>query len=72
MNHGIVAADLIEDFVNMPGNFSSFDYDKQCALMAIRFAEKIMTEYGRETHELQNMDRFFHELEQVKTEIEKL
>ena len=45
---------------------------KQCALMAIRFAEKIMTEYGRETNELQNMDRFFHDLEQVKTEIEKL
>ena len=45
---------------------------KQCALMAIRFAEKIMAEYGRETHELQNMDRFFHDLEQVKTEIEKL
>lgn len=44
---------------------------KQCALLAVDFAEKIMTEYGSETNELQNMDRFFHDLEQLKKEIEQ-
>lgn len=42
---------------------------KACALVAVQFAEKVLTEYGKETDELQNMDRFFAYLEKLTNEI---
>ena len=42
---------------------------KSCALVAVQFAEKVLTEYGKETNELQNMDRFFAYLEKLSNEI---
>lgn len=44
---------------------------KACALLAVRFAEKVLTEYGKETDELQNMDRFFAYLEKLANEIKE-
>ncbi len=45
---------------------------KQCALICVDAMEKTLTEYGEDSHELQNMDSYFRYLENVKQEIEKL
>lgn len=44
---------------------------KACALLAVRFAEQVLTEYGKETDELQNMDRVFAYLEKLANEIKE-
>lgn len=45
---------------------------KQCALIAVQFAEKQLIEYGNQTFELQNMDSTFRDLDTLKTEIQNL
>lgn len=72
---------LLKDILNEIKFIDSYNYRshntmsfvaKQCTLLAVDFAEKILTEYGNETNELQNMDSFFRDLEQLKKEIEQL
>lgn len=45
---------------------------KQCALIAVQFAEKKLIEYGNQTFELQNMDATLRDLDTLKTEIQNL
>jgi len=45
---------------------------KQCALIAVQFAEKQLIEYGNQTFELQNMDATLRDLDTLKTEIQNL
>ena len=79
MTHKEEALELINKFRKF-ANGHEYDDDmfrssteklngKACALVAVQFAEKVLTEYGKETHELQNMYRFFAYLEKLTNEI---
>lgn len=45
---------------------------KQCCLLIISEIENALTEYGRDSDELQNMDSEFRYLENVAIEVNKL
>jgi len=45
---------------------------KRCALIAVDEMENVLTNYGKLTGELQNMDSEFRYLEELRTEIRNL
>lgn len=45
---------------------------KQCALICVDQMESILTEYGEDKFELQNMDYMWRRLDDIKKEIDKI
>lgn len=70
------AKELVERFrfyvIGQPDGHAELQNAKQCALICLTEIEQALTDYGRETYELQNMDRTFHHLDNIKTEITNL
>lgn len=70
------AKELVERFrfyvIGQPDGHAELQNAKQCALICLTEIEQALTDYGRETDELQNMDRTFHHLDNIKTEITNL
>ena len=66
------AKELLDKFLPHSSGNSNNNEAKQCALIAVQFAEKQLIEYGNQTFELQNMDATLRDLDTLKTEIQNL
>jgi len=72
------ALDLFVKFYQLIPDYAIEDNEiasglaKQCAIICVQEMESILTAYGDDKFELQNMDYMWRYLDDVKNEIEKI
>lgn len=64
--------EAVDLFTKMKGFRVKHTHSKKCALVAIDLAERILTEYGKDNDELQNMDDQFRWLDNIRKEIKEI